>query len=662
MDTVPPSGTITTLSNKKTFNKSFGDLATYKISLKVSNADPPLQASDPDPITINVISSPPTLSGLTAVPVGSSLTTPVQVIVNAVDAKDIDGQIISYKWWYYTYTDDGVQRGVQISQTPQATLTIGTNGKENVPVKYKFGVEMTDNDNQIVTTIECAPSDQPGPNEICLDTPPSIEVVNGPNKEPIAKFDVDRTSINVGEAVNFTSSSSDPDGTIKTYSWDWNGTGIFNSPPADNIPNPSHIFTKSAKNGIKVRLKVEDNQGSMAISDPVTIYVEGNTQPPIAAFVSAQQGTTKKVDFKDNSTADTANGASLKTWSWDFDVATDSNGDGKKDNDIDSTTQNPTFEYPAYGIKRAKLTIADSEGNTVMVTNFVNVKAPAGEVAKVTQPPVAAFTSVQQGTTMKVDFKNNSTADTANGAAIKSLAWDFDTSVDSNGDGKADNDIDSSAENPSYEYSTYGIKKAKLTVTDDKGKTGTVSNLVNVKSPAAVTPTPATPVPSQPKPAAPTVPTTPALDARLITVPSASVSDGKIHLKGDTGNVILDYSTSVGNITKYVIDKNILFDSNGNGNLADDEDYTATTPGKWETDFQRVWGNITVRLTVFDATGKKDSVDKTVVFDAATPTSGNSGLVSVFGTDVNEYGAILVSIIGFAILGSIISRISKANK
>jgi PKD repeat protein/type IV secretory pathway VirB2 component (pilin) len=653
------------ISSKKNFNKTFTDIGDYIIALDTTNADKVSeQSKKPDTLKISVKGEYPTLSGLTAVPTGSSLATPVQVLVKAIDANDPDGEIVNYKWWYYNEAD-GEQRGIQVSQSPQATLTIGTRGKENVDVIYKFGVALTDNDNNIIKVMECKSPDQvdAGPNEIimCVDQLPVLTVTNGPNKEPIAKFDVDRTSINVGESVSFISSSSDPDGQIKAYYWDWEGDGFANN-TKDEGSNPTHTFKKAAKSGIKVRLKVVDNNDSEAISDPVTIYVEGNTLPPVAAFVSAQQGTTMKVDFKDNSTVDTANGATIKSGIWDFDTSVDSNGDGKKDNDIDSTTQNPTYTYPSYGIKRAKLIITDDEGNMATVTNFVNVKAPAAEAVKTTQPPVAAFVSVQQGTTMKVDFKNNSTADTGSGAVIKSLVWDVDTSVDSNGDGKPDNDADSTIANPTFEYPSYGIRKAKLTVTDDKGKTGTVSNLVNAKAPAAVTPTPAapTPTPTPLKPAAPE-PSAPALDARLITVPSASVKDGKIHLQGESGKVILDFSTSTGNITKYAIDKNILFDSNGNGIPSDDEDYSVTSAGKWETDFQKAWGNTVIRLTVFDTTGKKDSVDKTIVFDAA-PLPANPGLISVFGVDVNDIGAVLVSIIGFAILGSIVSSISKANK
>src|SRR5581483_234428 len=99
--------------------------------------------------------------------------------------------------------------------------------------------------------------------------------------------------------------------------------------------------------------------------------------------------------FINNSTADTAGGANIKTQTWDFDVNTDSNGDGIKDNDLDSTDPNPTYEYPDYGIYRAKLTVEDDQGNKASVINFVNVKAPAASISTGAKQTGAASTLLQ---------------------------------------------------------------------------------------------------------------------------------------------------------------------------------------------------------------------------------------------------------------------------
>jgi PKD repeat protein len=530
-------------STKEKINHTYKDTGKYTVSLKAINTDDVSQTGT-DTFEITVKGEPPTLQSLTAVPTGSSLTTPVTVQLNAIGASDPDGKIVKYRWWYYDPANDQDELGVQVSTSSNANLTIGTRGEEGQQKTYKFAVEITDNENNTVSSRDI----------IDEKSAPELTVTNGPNKAPVAKFNVDRTDIAVGESVNFASASTDADGQIVAYYWDFEGDGFANNTKNEG-PNVSHTFYAPAPNGVRVKLKVVDNNESEATSDPVTIYVEGKAQPPKAAFTSAQDGTTKKVKFTNTSTADTASGANIASYAWDFDTATDSDGDSKKDNDTDSTEKDPTHEYKDYGIYRAKLVVTDSEKTKGEVTNFVNVKAPAAP------------------------------------------------------------------------------------------------------EPVKQTPTP-TPTPT-PKPT-PTPTPTPVsiLDARLLTTPAPSFVDGKIHLTGESQDVTLDFSTSVGNIKKYIIDKNVYFDTNGNGIKEDDEDYIATSPGKWTTNFSRSFGNIRVRLTVVDAAGKKDYVEKDIVFDTA---AGSVFTANVFGTENIGLAALLVAAAGFAIM-TIKRRIASINK
>ncbi len=345
----------------------------YVAKLKVTNERDPSQVGE-DSVNIMVVGEQPTLRSLTAVAAGSGNTTPVQVKLTAVGAEDEDGQVVQYKWWYYNA--DGVpspdeRKGLQITTVPTATLTLGTNGEEGQKKRYRFGVEMTDNDNITVST--------DSQNEVSRLNiiPPQIEVVNGPNKAPISKFTVDRTSINLGESVNFTSSSTDPDkgGSIKEYRWDF-GDGT----KGENKSSVSHTYKKANVDGYRAKLTVIDNNSSEATSDPIRIFVDANAEPPVAAFTIDQTVGSKSVKFKNTSTADSAAGSKLKKYSWDFDIVSDSNGDGKKDNDIDSGDQNPSYTYPNFGIYRAKLTVEDDQGQSRSITNFVNVKPAAPSV------------------------------------------------------------------------------------------------------------------------------------------------------------------------------------------------------------------------------------------------------------------------------------------
>jgi PKD repeat protein len=513
------------LSTKDKITHTYKNIGSYKLTLKAINVEDVSQFGT-DTLDLEVKGESPTLQSLTAVPISSSLTTPVTVQLEAIGATDPDGKVVKYRWWYYDPSNDADELGVQVSTSPTANIVIGTRGDEGEQKTYKFGVELTDNENNTVSSMDL----------IDEKAIPELTVTNGPNKAPIAKFNVDHTDISVGESVNFASSSIDPDGQIKAYYWDFEGNGFADNTKAEGS-NVTHVFTSPAPNGIRVKLKVVDNNESEAISDPVVIYVSGKAQPPTAAFSATQEDSTKKVAFKNNSTADTASGANIDKYSWDFDTATDSNGDGKKDNDSDSAEKDPVHEYPDFGIYRAKLTVTDSEGNKSEISNFVSVKAPSPEPQK---------------------------------------------------------------------------------------------------------PAPSTPKPSgqQPQPVVP-------LDARLLTTPSPSFVDGKIHLTGETATVTFDYSTSVGNITKYSIDKNIYYDTNGNGIKDDDEDYVSTAPGQWTTSYSRSYGNVKVRLTVTDGAGKKDTVEKDIVFDQP---AGSIFTANIFGLEDVGIAALLVIAAVFAIM------------
>ncbi len=560
-------------STKKQVTHTFTELTPkgtnfYRITLRVGNETNPSQLSQVDEVHINVIPSPPSIRGLTAVPVNGSgnLATPVTVNVSAVGAADPDGKIVSFRWWYYNVDSPEDQLGLQITQSPSTTLVIGTNGEEGVKKTYAFAVAVTDDENQIFNSKDVF-------NEKQI---PALTVINGPNKAPIAKFSVDRTSIMVGDTINFSSSSysPDPSGSIVKYIWDFNGNGFGDEilKNENNQANVSYTYTSAHKDGVRVKLKVINNNGAEAVSDPVTIYVDGKSAPPVAAFTSSssQELEGKKMQFTNNSTVDSAGGATVKNYQWDFDLSKDSNGDGKKDNDVDSIEANPVYEYPDYGIYRAKLTVTDDQGNSGFITNFVNVKAPAGSGANTN--PV---------------YHGAASTSTATSAAPVSPA---------------------STQSP---------------------RRGATQGMTTI-SPAEI------------------------LEARLTSAPQTNVADGRIHLQGDKGTVIFNFVDSKGDIKSYIIDKNIYYDADGNGVREDDEDYKTAAPGTWATEYLRSYGQIRARLTVVSASGKKDSVEKDIVFDA--PGGKNKKAPNPLGTNVfapertSEIAAVLVTLGGFVIV------------
>ncbi len=480
-------------STRKKVNHTYKDIGDYEVKLKVTNTNKISQTST-DIVHIRVKGEVPFLRSVSVVPEGS-LITPVTVKLKAIGAEDPDGKITTYKWWYFDPNNDAEQMGIQITTTPQVSLKIGTKGATGEKRKYNFAVELTDNENNTVSSLDILPENMT----------PSLTVTNGPNEPPIAKFSVDRTNITQNQNINFVSSSVDKDGEIVAYYWDFEGDGFANNTQNEG-PNVSHTFKDPAPNGIKVRLKVVDNNDSEAISDPVTIYVDSIAKKPVASFKYEQVDGTTQVKFKNTSTVDTENNVKIKNYKWDFDISVDDNGDGIKNNDIQSTEENPIYSYPDYKLYRAKLTIEDSNNNTATVTNFINLK-----------------------------------------------------------------------------------------------KTNTHSSAPSSKDSNKST----------------------TLKAKLITDPLPSIIDNKVHLTGDQDYVTLNYAHSKGDIVKYIIDKNIYYDTDGDGILDNDKDNVTDKPGQWRTIFKKSYGKIKVKLTVIDKDGNEDSVEKEIVFKEKNQLSTN---------------------------------------
>jgi PKD repeat protein len=86
-------------------------------------------------------------------------------------------------------------------------------------------------------------------------------VVGGTNQTPRASFSVSPASPQAGQAVTFTDTSSDPDGTIASRAWDLDGDGQYNE-------GTGATATRSfaAAGTYTVRLRVTDNQGAQAVA------------------------------------------------------------------------------------------------------------------------------------------------------------------------------------------------------------------------------------------------------------------------------------------------------------------------------------------------------------------------------------------------------------
>lgn len=574
----------------------------YTVKLRVSDQDDPTKF-DEDEIYVDVINKPPFFSSIQATLTEDQEgkpTTPVQVDMRVFAADDEDGQITKYKWWYFDVDDPNEQLGLRITTEPATRLTIGTRGREGQEVTYGFGLEITDDSGMTYSNEEAIESENFS----------SIEVINGKNTLPVAKFAVSATSVFVGDTVVLTSSSTDADGEIASYIWDLEGDGFFNNAPSEE-PSLEYQFPSRNTEGIKVRLKVIDDKGGESVSDPINVVVDSNAKPPNAAFryqvIEGSKGM--KIQFSNNSTVDTASGAQLLALHWDFDTASalesaDSDGDGEKDNDIDSQATDPTRLYTKPGKYSVKLTVTDNQGNQDSVTNTITLP--------LSKPPTAAFKyQVIDG---KVIFENNSTPDPESAATLEKYIWDFDTdsefpSADKDGDGDLENDNDSELKSPVYSYPNPGTYQVKLTAIDSNGSMDEVINEVIFTGlgdfAGTINQTPNQTTGGVPAPAS-------NIKALMRTQPLAS-ADGILYLTGTSAQVKFDFRDSLGEIAYYAIDKNILIDSNGDNIADNDEDFKTVLPGTWTTNYQNRSRSV-ARLTIVDRAGKSDSISQEIIF------------------------------------------------
>ena len=172
------------------------------------------------------------------------------------------------------------------------------------------------------------------------------------NKEPIADFSFSPESPEVNETVNFTDKSTDPDGNITSWQWDFNGDGVIDS----TSQNPTYKYTTAGVYNITLTVK-DNNNATNSVTRSITV-VEINI-PPTANFTFTT-GANLTVNFTDLSNDPDGN---ITSWLWNF-------GDGNT-----STEQNPQHQYTIPQLYNVTLTVTDNKGKTDSITKPVNLTA-----------------------------------------------------------------------------------------------------------------------------------------------------------------------------------------------------------------------------------------------------------------------------------------------
>jgi PKD repeat protein len=250
------------------------------------------------------------------------------VTFDASSSYDPDGAITAYRW---DFDSDGVV---------DATGQVVTHSFSSPGV---YTVRLTVVDDRGVTDDEVKTV--------------NVVVLNQP---PVAQFTVSPTSPAPGEWVRFDASSSyDPDGTITSYQWDFDGDGVMDA------TGQTAFYSFAAPGVYHVRLVVTDNQG--ASDDEVkTVVVAAPNQPPVAQFTISPSPAVVGAPVTFNASSSYDPDGFIVEYRWDL------NGDGA----VDATGQVVSYTYFAPGTYQVTLYVTDNAGATAQSTQTLQVAVP----------------------------------------------------------------------------------------------------------------------------------------------------------------------------------------------------------------------------------------------------------------------------------------------
>jgi len=374
-----------------TTSHSYSAIGNYTVTLTVTDDD---GATDSANATKHVVENLPPVALFTEN--ATTVLTGEVISFNASASYDPDGSVASYFW---TFGDGSNATGVTTSHS------YSDNGVYTVTLTVTDNMSATGSTNATKTVL---------------------------NRSPFASFTENATTVLTGEVISFNaSSSSDPDGSIASYFWDFgdgtNGTGVV----------IDHAY---ADNGIyAVTLTVTDDDGATASANSTKTV---SNRPPVANANGPYSGPEgSPIAFDASGSTDVDGTIVLYEWDW--------NNDGSYENSTTLPFINHTWTDDYAGT--VVLRVTDDDGLTDTDTASVTVEnvaptAYAGDDEFVNEAVLVSFNG---------NFTDPGTNDT------HTYFWDF-------GDGTNT----TSTLTPTHVYNGTGVYTVTLNVTDDDGGFG----------------------------------------------------------------------------------------------------------------------------------------------------------------------------------------------
>jgi PKD repeat protein len=429
--------------------KSFSTPGTYTVRLGVIDSK---NEYDVESQTVTVANRPP----VAAFSISPAAPATGQSVTFTSTSTDPDGTVAAQAWDLDNDSVDDFNDGTGTT----ATKTFATAGT------YTVKLQVTDN--RGTTSI-------------------SRQTVTVANRAPTANFTISPAAPNTGDPVTFTSTSTDPDGTIASQAWDLDNDSVddFNDGTGTTA---SKTFATAGT--YTVKLQVTDNNGAKHVASK-TVNV-GN-RAPVAGFSISPAAPVSGQTITFTSTATDPDGSIAKVeWDLDGDAATTWAG-------VTGNTANTSFARPGSYTIRSRVT--DNDGAMAIVAIPVTVA---------NRSPVASFTIAPAKPVVGDPVTLTSTAKDPDGT-VASQAWDLDN------DGSYD---DATGPTATFTPSLAGAFSVGLKVVDDSNAANTSTQTVVVGE-RPVDP-PKDPGGGDTPPADPTPPSTQSFDisAPIVTTPS----------------------------------------------------------------------------------------------------------------------------------------------